>query len=276
MVPPGGAICATYKSLTFLGTRPCVVKGVNTRFANLRYLRIVGLAAGVVAVAVAAVLVTASAAGLNAGARSASPLQATAQTALAPEKATPAAICDSFLTHLTADLGKGLTKTQVNAAIQKAIGETLADEVKNGDITQPQADAIKAKLAGQPTCALAGAGKNFGDHGRHGGRASKQMLLTASAQVLGMSDADLKASLASGKTLSELAAAHKPNAISESQFRTSLIAKLTPMLDAAITNKQMTADQKAEILKRLQTGPIPFWSKPVSHKEPMPAAGAST
>jgi hypothetical protein len=42
------------------------------------------------------------------------------------------------------------------------------------------------------------------------------------------------------------------------------------MLDAAITNKQMTADQKAAILKHLQTGPVPFWSKPVPHKAPLP------
>jgi hypothetical protein len=265
--------CRDLQILDVPGNAILCSRGVITRFAKLRYLRIVGFAAGAVVVAGAAVLVTASAAGLNAGTRSASPQQATLETASIAEKASAASICDAFVTHLTVDLGKGLTKAQVNAAIQKAIGETLADEVKNGDLKQTQADAIKAKLASQPTCALAGLGKNYGpgDHGRHGGGASKQMLLTASAQVLGMSDADLKAKLASGSTLSDLAAAHKPNAISESQFRTSLIAKVTPMLDAAIANKQMTTEQKAEILKRLQTGPIPFWNKPVPHKAPLPA-----
>jgi hypothetical protein len=197
-------------------------------------------------------------------------------TASISDRATPSAICDGFLTHLTSDLGKGLTKAQVNAAIQKAIGETLKDEVTNGDLKQSQADAIKAKLASQPTCVLAGLGKTAGpgDHGRNG--AHKQMLLTASASVLGISDTQLKTDLASGKTLSDLAAAHQPQPISESQFRTSLIAKLTPMLDTAITNKQLTTEQKAAILKRLQTGPIPFWNKPVPHKAPIPANAPTT
>lgn len=252
---------------------------MNTRFPQLRYLRIVGFAAGATAVAGAAVLVTASAAGLNAGSRSVSPQQQaveTASIASIAEKSSPATICDAFLTNLTADLNKGLTKPQVNAAIQKAIGQTIDAEVKNGDITKAQGDAIKAKFASQPTCVLAGMTKKGspGDHGRNG--MYKQLLMTASAQVLGITDADLKAKLASGSTLSDLAAAHKPKAITESQFRTSLIAKLTPMLDVAITNKQMTADQKAETLKRLHTGPIPYWSKHSPKKAPMPTSAATT
>jgi hypothetical protein len=258
---------------------------VNTPFAKFRYLRIVGFAAGAVAVAGAAVLVTASAAGMTAGTHSASPQQATVESAsiseagraqVAPlDKSTPSAICDAFLTHLTADLGKSLTKAQVNAAIQKAIGETLADEVKNGDLKQAQADALKAKLTGQPTCALAGVGRTAGRGGPAKIFISKQQLIAASASVLGISETQLTTDLANGKTLSELAAAHKPQPITEAQFRTSLIAKLTPLLTTAVNNKQMTADQKAAILKNLQTGPIPFWSKPVPHKQPLPV-GAST
>jgi hypothetical protein len=244
---------------------------VNTRFAKLRYLRIVGFAAGAVAVAGAAVLVTASAAGLNAGTHSASPQQAAVDTASIAEVATPTAICDAFITHLTADLGKGLTKAQTNAAIQKAIGETLADEVKNGDLKQAQADALKAKLTSQPTCALAGVGKTAGRGGPTKNVVSQQQLITAAASVLGISETQLKTDLANGKTLSELAAAHKPQAITEAQFRTSLIAKVTPLLTSAVNKKQITADQKTQILKSLQTGPIPFWNKPVLHKKPLPA-----
>ncbi|GAC1504106.1 MAG: hypothetical protein NVS1B3_00110 [Candidatus Dormibacteraceae bacterium] len=238
---------------------------MNTPFAKLRHLRIAGLAVGAVAVAGAAVLVTASAAGLSAGPRASSP-----QAASISDKATPASICDAFLTHLTADLNKGLTKTQVNAAIQKAIGETLADEVKNGDLKQAQADGIKQKLSTQPTCALGGLGRNAdrSDHLKAG--VYKQLLLSAAASALGVSDTQLKADLASGKTVSQLVPANT----TEDQFRAKLIAKLTPMLDTAITNKQLTAAQKTEILKRLQTGPVPYWNKP-AHKTVAPAAPAA-
>jgi hypothetical protein len=50
------------------------------RFANLRYLRIFGLAAGAVAVTGAAVLVTASAAGLSIGFRPSAAATATGAT----------------------------------------------------------------------------------------------------------------------------------------------------------------------------------------------------
>jgi hypothetical protein len=270
MVPRAVSAQATYKSLTFLGLGPCLVRGVITRIAKLRYVRIVGFAAGAAAIAGAAVLVTASAAGLNLGTRSASPQQAPVGTASIAEKSSPAQICDTFLTNLTKDLGKGLKKADVNAAIQKAIGETLAAEVTNGDITKAQADSIKAKLASQPTCALAGIGRtgSHGDRGRNG--VYKQLIFSAEAAALNISEDKLKSELAAGKTVSQLA----PTGTTEAQFRTLLISKLTPMLDKAITANQMTADQKTEILKRLQTGPVPFWSKPV-HK-PVAAPAATT
>ena len=247
------------------------MRSVITRFAKLRYVRIVGFAAAAAAVAGAAVLVTASAAGLNFGTRSASPQQATVEAASIAQKTSPTAICDAFLTHLTADLGKNLKKADVNAAIQKAIGETLADEVKNGNISKAQADAIKAKLASQPTCALAGIGKtNPGDHGRNS--VYKQLLFSAEAAALNISEDKLKSELAAGKTVSQLA----PAGTTEAQFRALLITKLTPKLDKAIADKQMTADQKTEILKRLQTGPVPNWSKSVPKKAVPPAATTST
>src|SRR6202163_4541814 len=125
-----------------------------TSLAKLRYLRVLGFAAGAVLVAGAALLVTASAAGLNVGFRPSSSQPAAAATASVSTKAGASAVCNDFLAHLSSDLGK--SQSQVNAAVQKAIGETLADEVKNKDLTQAQADAIKQKLTSQPPCALAG------------------------------------------------------------------------------------------------------------------------
>jgi hypothetical protein len=243
-----------------------------TSLAKLRHLRVVGFAAGAVLVAGAAVLVTASAAGLNVGFRPSSSQPAPAGTASVSQKAGASAVCNDFLTHLSSDLGK--SQSQVNAAIQKAIGETLADEVKNKDLTQAQADAIKQKLTSQPPCALAGnlgkapapppSGATIG--------AYTQQLISAAASALGITDTQLKADLANGMTLSQIAAAQNP-AVTEAQFRTRLIAKLTPLLDTAVTNKKLTSAQEQMILQRLQTGPIPFWSAPM--RRPKPAAAAS-
>ena len=116
-------------------------------------------------------------------------------------------------------------------------------------------------VTGVQTCALPISG------GRAKDRATKQQLISASALALGISETKLKAHLASGKTISQIA----PAGMTEDQFRAKLIAKLTPMLDTAITNKQLTAAEKAQILKRLQTDPVPYWNKPVSHKSVTPA-----
>jgi hypothetical protein len=70
-------------------------------------------------------------------------------------------------------------------------------------------------------------------------------------------------------TLSQIAAAQH---VTEAQFRDRLIAKLKPVLDAAVTNKKLTPAREQAIIKRLQTGPIPLWNKPI-HK---PAATPTT
>jgi hypothetical protein len=227
---------------------------VINRLANLG--RIVGLAAGAAVVSGAAVLVTASAAGYSLPFMTPSSQGAGASTASLLELpgATPSALCSDFVSHFSADLNK--SQADVNAAFQKAIGETLADEVKNGKLTQKQADAIKKRLAGRAPCAIAGTLKP--PRGKLAG--FRPALLSAAASALGITDQALKADLGKGMTLSQIAAAQK---VTEAQFRSRLIAKLTPVLDAAVTNKKLTTAQEQAIIKRLQTGPIPLWNKPV-------------
>jgi hypothetical protein len=100
-------------------------------------------------------------------------------------------------------------------------------------------------------------------------------LLTAAAAALGISETQLKADLASGKTLSQIAAAKTPP-VTEAQFRTNLIAQLKPLLDAAVKNNKLTAAQEQAILQRLQTAPIPYWNAPMKRKTPVPASAATS
>jgi hypothetical protein len=235
-----------------------------TTLGKHRYLRIAGFTVGAVIVATAAVLVTASASGL-----SFRPVASTNGTG-------DAAACAAFMKHLAVDLGK--SQADINKAVQKAIGETLTDQVTSKQLTQAQADAMKQKLANQNACALiAGATKKpgHGDRGTRGGVAYMQQYLSAAALVLGISDADLKTNLSKGQTLSAMAAAHKPSPISLADFRTALIAKLKPQLDTAVTNKQMTATQEQEIINKLQTGALALWDKPTHTKQPVPGTTTS-
>ena len=246
-----------------------------TRFAKLRYVRIAGLAAGAVVVAGGAVLITASAAGLSIGFRPTNAAQAgTNPTTTSISQASSASsVCTDFISHLSTDVGK--SQSQVDAAVQKAIGETLADEVKNGTLTQAQATAIQKKLASRPLCTLAaGLGKRPSARSAIG--AYKQQLLAAAASALGVSPTDLQADLAKGMTLSQVAAAQKPP-VTEAEFRTRLVAQLKPLLDTAVANHKLTSAQEMLILEQLQAGPIPYWSKPMhTPKSSAPASPATT
>jgi hypothetical protein len=247
---------------------------VVKRLLKLRWLRISAFAAGSVAIAGSAAWVTASAAGFNVSLRSPAPSQAAAAS-VSGQASKSSAVCTDFLGHFAADLGSDQTK--VSAALQKAIGQTLDDEVKNKDITQAQADAIKKQMAGKAPCDLISAPRLNVPGGSPAARigAYQQALLSAAASALGITDAQLKTDLSQGMSLSQIAAAQKPP-VTEAEFRARLIAKLTPLLDKAVTAKQLTSAQEQAIIKQLQTGPIPYWDKPLKKKTVPPAPVSST
>ena len=235
------------------------------RFGKQRYLRVIGLAVGAVAVAGSAVIVTASAAGIGFGFHTAGAAQRDASLAAA-QASTSSTVCSNFMKHFAVAISK--SQAEINTAFQKAIADTLADEVKSGQITQAQADALKKKLSSQTPCVLPST--------IHRGSAPKaqieaymQQYVTAAAAALGISEAQLKTDLAGGQSLSQVATAQK---VSEADFRTKLINNLKPILDKAVTDKKLTADQAKAIVSRLQTGPLPLWSTVPKHK---PATAAT-
>jgi hypothetical protein len=230
------------------------------RIWKTRHLRVAGLAAGAVAVAGAAVVVTASASGMSLGMR-----QAPTTTAMVDANSN-SAVCSTFMKHFAVDIGK--SQAEINAAFQKAIGETLADEVKSGQITQAQADAIKKKFAGQSPCTLPSTTARHGD-----GKALAafmQEYLAAAASALGITQTQLQTDLKGGQSLSQVAAAQH---VTEADFRTRVIAALKPALDKAVTDKKITSAQEQEIVTALQTRPLPLWN--VAAKRPKPATTAT-
>ena len=239
-----------------------------TRLWKARVLHMAGLAVAAVAIGGTALIVTASAAGLSFGLH---PPQ-TGSTTEAASDATGAKaqsnVCGDFMKHFAIEIGK--TQAQINDAFQKAIADTLGDEVKSGKISQSQADAIKARLAKQTPCALPSTigrqpkGPALG--------AYLQEYMSAAAAALGISQAQLMTDLKSGQSLSQIAAAQN---LTEADFRAKLIANLKPALDQAVTNKKLTAVQEQALLNRLQTGPLPLWNGLTPRPASPPSAVAS-
>ena len=240
-----------------------------TTIATPKNLRILSFAAGAAAIAGAAVYMTASAAGysFNLGGPKAGNVPA-ATTAADRSSASASSVCNEFAAHFSSDLG--VSQDRVNSAFQEAVGQTLADEVKAGHITQAQADAIKQRMAGKAPCSLAG---SLGGKNAVGGAVYQQALLSAAASALGITTDTLKADLAKGMTLHQIASAQNPP-VTEDQFRSRLIAGLKPTLDKAVSDQKLTSEQEQKILTALQTGPIPFWDKPM--RKPTAAATPGT
>src|SRR5712691_2411355 len=234
-----------------------------TRLSRLRYLRVAGFAVAAVTVTGLAVVVTASAAGAF---RSNNTSHSDEAMLTAVDSRASAAVCSDFMKHFAVEIGK--TQAEINAAFQRAVADTLADEVKAGHITQARADAIKQKLANHTPCTL----PSLAGHGdRHLLHTFMRQYIGAAASALGLTEAQLKTDLANGQSLSQVAGAQK---VSEATFRTNLIANLKPVLDKAVADKMLSADQEQRILSRLQNGPLPMWDHAFKHR-PAPTATPS-
>jgi hypothetical protein len=220
------------------------------------YLGIVGalVAAGVV------VTLTAAASGVQANTLAATTTKPSASPGAAAKRQ---AYCDSFINHLASNLGK--KPADVQKAASSALDQTLADAVKAGDLTQQQADAIKARQAGKQTCSGALAGLRPGGAGAHAG-------LPAYAKVLGISQQELKQDLASGKTVKDVAAS---KGMDEATFRNNLVNSVKSDLDAKVKAGKLTQQQEDNVLNRLKTGPLPLWDKPAKRAKAAPSPSAT-
>ena len=176
-------------------------------------------------------------------------------------KSSTQAYCDRFVGHLATDLGK--SQDQVNKAISDALNQTLSDAVKNGDLTQKQADAIKSRLGNGKVCA-AGLERGIAGIGRLPGTKEGPRVAGASlseiAKALGISDQELRQDLQSGKTVKDIAAS---KGMDETAFRAKLVSVTKSDLDKQVSAGKLTQQQEDMILQRLQNGPLPLWDRPL-------------
>jgi polyhydroxyalkanoate synthesis regulator phasin len=144
--------------------------------------------------------------------------------------------------------------TPATPATPKALPDwmksVLDSLVKAGTITQAQADAVtKAIQDARP--AMDRRGPGGGD--RHGGFGRIGIALDAAAKALGIDLDELKTELQSGKTLAEIATAHK---IDIQKVIDALTADAKAKLDEAVKNGRITQEQAdsrlSEMTSRLQ------------------------
>ena len=178
---------------------------------------------------------------------------AAAVTALAGAGGTYAATRDSGAKErdaYLADAAKrlGVSPKKLESALSGAFSDRLDAAVKQGRLTRKQADAIKRRVnerGGPPIGGplLGGAGRF---HHRFGGPFRAGM--GAAAKYLGLTRAQLRDRLASGKSLAQVA---KDRGKSVDGLEKAIEDAVRARLDKAVSKKRLTEAQERRILANL-------------------------
>jgi hypothetical protein len=205
------------------------------------------------------------------GAATGTPLLA-ASPSPSPSPGSATNYCNRFAGHVASNLGK--SQSQVQKAISDAVSQTIDDAVKNGDLTQTQANAIKARVGANANGSQACAGGLRGipgiGRGGHLGpfTGARFNELDEVAKALGISTAQLQQDLQSGKTVQSLASAQ---GMDEAAFRSKLASVTRTDLDQQVKSGTITQNQENAILGRIQNGALPLWNgAPPRHFGPRP------
>lgn len=146
---------------------------------------------------------------------------------------------------------------ELRSALEGAFSDQLDQAVKDGKLTQQQADQMKQRIArfGVPLGGPGGAGGPGGpgpmghgvmggaDHGPFGAS------LDAAADYLGLTRAELARQLQGSKTLADVA---KTEGKSVDGLEQALVDEAKARLDRAVADRELTSDQRDQILREVQ------------------------
>ncbi len=176
--------------------------------------------------------------------------------------------CSQFQKDFASKLG--ISSDKLKTAESGAASDTIDQMVKDGKITKAQADQIKAKLGDATACQFKG---NGGNGNTFNMQKLQQYLVAAEAQVakgLGISSADLTSQLQAGKSLHDIATAHK---VSDTQLKTLLNNAIQSELKSAVSAGDLTQAQSDMVTKQLSNNPM-FLDKLINGHKGQETGGA--
>jgi hypothetical protein len=135
----------------------------------------------------------------------------------------------------------GIDPTKLSDALKKALANRVDAAVAAGELTQAQGDDLKARIAADEFPLFFAGGHHRGlGHGPD---------LATSATYLGLSEAELRSQLESGKTLAQIAGDQGKSVDGLIQ---ALVDAKTAELEAAVAAGRLTEAQKQAILADLK------------------------
>ena len=155
---------------------------------------------------------------------------------------------DSVAKHL------GISSERLEDATKAAAVDQVEQALKDGRITQEQADELKARIESGDFPGLIGPGL-FGFHEQGGPDGPGHHMffgdqLSSATGYLGLTEAELREQLADGKSLADVAKAQGKTVDGLEQ---AILAGAKSSLDAAVKDEQLTQEQADAIYERLQS-----------------------
>lgn len=160
---------------------------------------------------------------------------------------------DTFLTHLAQNLG--VDKARLVEQMKAAAGTTVDDAVQQGALSQEHGDRIKEQIQKSNGSFFNGGfvgPHRFGHRARPGfafGKLHQPQLLQAAAQKLGLTEAQLRDELKSGKSLAQIA---QEKGVSRDDLRTAMLDAVRSQVNQAVQNGKLTQDQANQVISRIE------------------------
>lgn len=147
-----------------------------------------------------------------------------------------------------------LTPAQTQNDLKQAELQTIDQMVKDGRITQAQADALKARINAGQDFGFGFPFRHFGDFGDPAVlRNLRNAELNASAAALHLTPSDLQSRLRSGESLSQL---EQAQGVSDSAVRSAAHQAAKSVLDGAVKAGTITQAQEDAILSKIDQGQL--------------------
>lgn len=139
----------------------------------------------------------------------------------------------------------GVSQGKLDFAFTAAVNATADQALKDGKITQAQADSIKNRYSQGLSASNGFGGFPFGrGFGKFGFRGNQLLTTTDIANALGMNSQDLTSALRSGKSIADVAKSQNKDL---AQVKATLLADVKTKLDAEVANKTITQAQADQI-----------------------------
>lgn len=136
----------------------------------------------------------------------------------------------------------GISSAKLSAALEKAISDRIDAAVAASRLTKAEGDALKQRLQSGDFPIFGGVGRGFGHFGFFGD-------FSAAAGYLGLTEAQLRTQVESGKSLAQIAQAQGK---SVSGLVDAIVNAAKQKLDDAVAAGRLTKAQESEMLSGLR------------------------